>query len=672
MLSIKHTTKKHNIKKHTIKDKKYLHTAIALSDTTYSIKHEGIQICSSNIKRLQESLCKPVSVVIQRLSQETIKKYLYTTNNQYKSKISYKIKRLRSKYKQSDIISRKPKTKKLQLNNDIDNIFDTNDKRKNTSFNLTNNICVDDESDNEEKKSDQRINKEDVFKNVKSLIMLSNPVILNQVDENKLISKRKVQKTPEHVISSENIIDNNICKQNSYAHDDTESVHSLPKMNDELSSIKEVDKNEKCLDKWRYKRKYMCHEESNDVLNSVKNQRKRKKKSKLHHKDLEQTILLNHLNPTDNEVTISNLHLYASYSNITDSKVVLTKLEDVYDNEYIINWKKKYAQQFLLFQNSQYIEQKKDSSINISLTKIVHNSHEDATKDSESNMNTEIGLNSCILPSKHEQSKSLKVLLVKLEKLGVSLKEQNLVLKIEHLTTQYINHYKINFINHSNNVLAHNSEVSSINYECIDEALAQLNPSEKENNIMTKYPLSKHANQSNASIIQLKQNSSSPKKILQNVYNLETSSEISSCSSEKSNVWFELTENIKYPEVCTSTSINQVEEISNLSKSPQIIQDEDIFPKVLLQTHLQRYLDRVPVNSSLKEVNSLTVSNEILKQNSELKEAQISPSLISEDIISPKKCYETLKLTNVIDYENITILQNDTKKLRLIKTNKIH
>lgn len=196
--------------------------------------------------------------------------------------------------------------------------------------------------------------------------------------------------------------------------------------------------------------------------------------------------------------------------------------------------------------------------------------------------------------------------------MGIFLKEQNLVLKVAHLTTQYINHYKINFINHSNNVLAHNSDVSSTNDECIDKALAQLNPSEKENNIMTKYHLSKHTNQSNASIIQLAQNSSSPKKILQNVYNLETFSEISSCSSEKSNIWFELTENIKYPEVCTSTLINEGEEISTLSKSSQIIQDEDILPKVVLKTHLQRYLDRVSVNSSLKEVDSLTMSNEIL------------------------------------------------------------
>lgn len=390
MFSIKNTTKKHSINKRTMKDKKHLNRAIALSNTMYSIKHEEIQKCSSNIKRLQESLCKPVSVVIQRLSQETINKYLYTTNNQYKSKINYKIKSLRSKYKQFNIISGKLKTRKLQLNNGIDNIFDTNDKRKNTSLNLTNNICGDDESDNKVKNSDQGINKEDVLKNVESVMMLSNQVISNQVDENKLINNKKVQKTPEHVISSENIIDNNICKQNSYAHDDTESVHSLPKMNDEMPSIKEVDKNGKCLDRCKYKRKYMCHEESNDVLNSVKHQRKRKKKSKLHHKDLEQTILLNHLKPTDNEVTISNLHLYASYSNITDSKVVLTKLENVYDNEYIINWKKKCAQQFLLFQNSQFIEQEKDSPRNILLTKIVDNSHEDVTKDSESNMNTEI------------------------------------------------------------------------------------------------------------------------------------------------------------------------------------------------------------------------------------------------------------------------------------------
>ncbi|XP_047367535.1 putative histone-lysine N-methyltransferase 1 [Vespa velutina] len=644
MLSIIHITKKHSINEHVIKDKKYFNTAIALSDTTYSIKHGEIQTCNSNIKRLQKNLCKPVSVVIQRLSQETFKKYLYTTKNQYKPKRSNKTRSIiRSKYKQIDILSRKFKKQTLQLNNDISNIFDTNNKSENTSLNFTNNICID-ESDNDKKNDDQRINKKEVLKNVQPVVVLS-----NQVDENKLKSMKNVQKTSEHLLFPENIIDNN-CKQNSYAHDDTKSVYSLLKMNDELPPIKEADKNEKYLGKWKYKRKYMSHEESNDILNSVKNRKKRKKKIKLHHKDLEQTIVLNNFKSIDNEVTINNL-------NITDSKVMLTKLENVYDNKYIINWKKKCPQQFLLYQNSQFIEQQKDSPINILPTKTIDNSNKDVTKDSESNMNTEIGLNSCILPLKYKQPKNLKVLLVKLEKLGIPLKEQNLVSKVEHSTAQYIDHFKMNFFNHSSDILVRNEcEVSSTNKESIDEALTQLNPSEKENNIMIKHPLSKYA-EPNPSIIQLEHNCSSPKRILQNVYNLEKFSEISSCSSEKSNV------NMKYPGICTP-SINEIEGISKSSKSPRIIQDEIISPKMsLLKTPLQRYLDRVPLNSSPTEVNSLTISDETLQRNTKLKETQTLPSLISKQNVFSKKCDETLKLTSEIDCENSTILQNNEKTL---------
>ncbi|KAL2740722.1 hypothetical protein V1478_000863 [Vespula squamosa] len=642
--------------------------AIALSNITHSIKHEEIQACSSNIKILQKSLCKPVSVVLQRLSQETFikefKKYLYITKSQCKSKIMYQRKK-RSKFRQFGSISRKFKEQKLQLNNDISKIFGTNNKPENTSLNLTNNVYVDDQLDNERENSDQRINKKEVLQNVQPVLMLSNQVTLNQIDENELKSKKKIQETPKCIFSPENIIDNNKSKQNSYAYDDTESIYSLPKTNDELLSIKEADKNEKCLDKRKYKRKYMSHEESNDIANSIKNQRKRKKKTEFHHKDLEQTIVLNHFKPTDNKVTMSNLHLHAPYSNITDSKVILTKLENMYDNKYIINWKKKCPQQFLLFQNLESIEEQKHFPINILPTKTTDNSHKDVTRDSESNMNTEIGLNSCILPSKYEQPKSPKVLLVKLEKLGLSLKEQNAVSKVEHSTAQYIDHPKINFFNHSSNVLVRNSEVSSTTNECIStiEALAQLNPFEKENNAMIKYLLSKHA-KLNVSTIQLEQNSSSsPKRILQDVHNLEKFSEISSYISEKPNIWSESRENMEYSEICTS-SIYEVEETSNLSKSSQIIQNEIISPQMmLLKTHLQRYLERVSRNSSLEEVNSITVSDEILKRNSKLKETQILPPLITEQSISQIKYNETLKLTSAIDYENIIILQNNEKIL---------
>ncbi|XP_043671428.1 uncharacterized protein LOC122630706 [Vespula pensylvanica] len=273
-------------------------------------------------------------------------------------------------------------------------------------------------------------------------------------------------------------------------------------------------------------------------------------------------------------------------------------------------------------------------------------------------MSTEIELNSCILPSNYEQPKNPKVLLVKLEKLGISLKEQNIVSKVEHSIAQYIDYSKINFFNHSSNVLAHNSEVSSAISECINEALAKLNPFEKE--VMIKYLLSKHA-KSNALTIQLEQNSSSSKRILQDVYNLEKFSEIFSC--EKSNVWLKSTENMKYPEICTS-SIYEVEGTSNLSKLPQIIQDEIISPqRMILKTHLQRYLQRFSRNSSLAEVNSMTVSDEILKRSSKLKEIQILPLLITEQNISPKKSNETLKLISAIDYENITILQNNERTL---------
>ncbi|KAF7417737.1 hypothetical protein HZH68_000390 [Vespula germanica] len=617
--------------------------AIALSNTTHSIKHEEIQ-CSNNIKILQKSLCKPVSVVLQCLSQE-IKNYLYTIKNQYKSKIRIHPRKH---------ISRKFKEQELQLSNDISDIFDINDKPENTFLNLINNVYVNDELDNERKNSDQRINKNEVLQNVQPVVMLSNQVILNQVDENKLKSRKKIQKTLTCVFSPENIIDNNICKQNNCGYDDIESIHSLPKTNDELPSIKEANKNEKCLDKRKYKRKYMFHEESNDIPNSIKNQRKRKKKTELHHKDPEGTIILNYLKPTNNKVIMSNLHLHAPYSNITDSKVILTKLENIYDDKYIINWKKKYPQQFLLFQNLESIEQHKHFPINILPTKTIDNSHKDFTK--QSNISTELELNSCILPSKYEQPKNSKVLLVKLEKLGISLKEQNVVSKVEHSIAQYIDYSKINFFNHSSNVFAHNSEVSSAISECINEALAKLNPFEKE--VMIKYLLSKHAT-SNALTIQLEQNSSSSKRILQDVYNLEKFSQIFSCE----NVWLKSTENMKYPEICTS-SIYEIEGTSNLSKLPQIIQDEIISPqRMILKTHLQRYLERFSRSSSLAEVNSMTVSDEILKRSSKLKEIQILPLLITEQNISPKNSNETLKLISAIDYENITILQNYERTL---------
>ncbi|XP_014597715.1 PREDICTED: protein PF14_0175-like [Polistes canadensis] len=226
------------------------------------------------------------------------------------------------------------------------------------------------------------------------------------------------------------------------------------------------------------------------------NNQRRKRTSKSSVKDIEQITVLNNLKPTDNKITTSNSNLYAQNTNITNAKVILTKLENMKDNIYFINWKKKCAQQALLSKNLEPAILYEDVSINTLPTEIVDNSHKTVTEDSGNHMNKASKLNLSILQSKYKQRIIPKVLLVKLKNLSASCKEQNSFSTIKHSTAQCIDHFKLN-LNHSSNVFDCNNKVNSDssniqseeNSSCTSEMSSTCSESIKDENLKIHKPL---------------------------------------------------------------------------------------------------------------------------------------------------------------------------------------